>query len=199
MHFKFRKPTWFAVLLGFALTFSISACMPGSEDPAQPTETSQADTSENESADTNKPEAQPEADSNTPDTPKESEKSGEKAKETTDATTCQDSQFAGPAKIPAPLKDSAAPFYPCTHEMAAVDGSDPLFVGEYVTSHELTIVNMFYEDQFNDSQWNVTNKFVEGSQTVTEAAKSGYSLVVVVAPNRIDESETSIHYTLRQQ
>jgi len=112
---------------------------------------------------------------------------------------CGDTEFTDVAPIPQNLSTLDVPFYPCALEVAAVTGTDPLFVGEYVTGHALTIVNMVVRDQFEDSDWELIERSVEGSNTISRVQKPGYSLVVVVGPERTTDADTSIHYTLRTQ
>ncbi|QAV69726.1 hypothetical protein ESZ53_04295 [Salinibacterium sp. UTAS2018] len=112
---------------------------------------------------------------------------------------CGDTEFTDEVPIPQNLSTLDVPFYPCALEVAAVTGTDQFFVGEYVTGHALTIVNMVVRDQFEDSDWELIERSVEGSNTISRAQKPGYSLVVVVGPERSTDADTSIHYTLRTQ
>lgn len=116
-----------------------------------------------------------------------------------DPAACDDEEFTGAAMAPSQLADLGVPFYSCTHEETAVTGTDPLFVGEYVTNHELIIVEMAIADQFDASDWEVTDRSVEGDNAVTHAQKPGYSLVVAIGPTRMAPTDSSIHYTLRTQ
>ena len=51
-------------------------------------------------------------------------------------------------------------------------GSDPLFVGEYDTDHEMIIVEMEIVNQFDASDWIVTERTVEGDNAITHAAEA---------------------------
>jgi len=63
--------------------------------------------------------------------------------------------------------------------VAAITGPDPLFEGEYVTGHALTIVNMVVRDQFEDSNWELIEISVEGSDASTH-----YTLRTQRTPDR---------------
>ncbi|MGF3055531.1 hypothetical protein [Microbacterium sp. YY-01] len=112
---------------------------------------------------------------------------------------CQNVMFDDAAEIPAILAENDVPFYPCTHKMTGVQADDPLFVGEFVTEHELTIVNMVVRDQFEASGWEIVDRTVDGQNTVNQARKDGLFLVLVVGPERTDDFITSLHYTLRRE
>lgn len=121
------------------------------------------------------------------------------AERESDAAACDDADFSEPATIPQQLDDLDVPFYECVHEMVAIEDNDPLFVGEYDTSHESIIIEMSITNQFDASDWEVSEVTVEGDNAVTHAQKPGYSLVVAIGPSRSPEATSSLHYTLRTQ
>ncbi|MGO1513877.1 MAG: hypothetical protein ACTJGQ_11055 [Agrococcus casei] len=112
---------------------------------------------------------------------------------------CSDEDSGYVTSPPALLAELSVPFYPCVKEMTAMPGSDPLFVGEYDTDHEMIIVEMEIVNQFDASDWIVTERTVEGDNAITHAQKPGYELVVVIGPSRTDAAAASVHYTLREQ
>lgn len=111
--------------------------------------------------------------------------------------TCSATELAAASTAPAVFAELRVPFYPCGQEMTAVPGTDPLFVGEYVTGHELDTVTKVINDQFEESDWEIVGTTVEGTNTVSTAQKPGYSLVVVIGPTYMAETDVSIIYTLR--
>lgn len=134
------------------------------------------------------------------ETPEASEEQAAvEADDSTVGTACTDDAFGDSAVIPDVLADAGVPFYPCTVEMVAMPGTDPLFVGEYDTSHALIMVEMEITNQFDASDWTVSERTVEGDNAITHAQKPGYELVVVIGPSRTDAAAASVHYTLREQ
>lgn len=111
--------------------------------------------------------------------------------------TCNATELAAASPAPAVFAELRVPFYPCGQEMTAVSGTDPIFVGEYVTGHELDTVTKVINDQFEESDWEVVGTTVEGTNTVSTAQKPGYSLVVVIGLTYMSETDISIIYTLR--
>lgn len=110
---------------------------------------------------------------------------------------------AAPAALPADLPDGfpdiGVPFYTPSTQVAGTGEPGGMYVLEYVTEHELTIVNMFVRDSLAAKGWNNIVRTVEGQMTISKATARGYSLVMAVGPERTDEMKTSIHYTVRPQ
>lgn len=129
----------------------------------------------------------------------ESEADANSAEESADDTVCDDEAFTDAATIPPQLAELDVPFYACAHEMVAISESDPLFVGEYDTTHESILVEMSITDQFDASDWEVSERTVEGDNAITHAQKPGYTLVVAIGPSRTPEATSSVHYTLRAE
>lgn len=127
------------------------------------------------------------------------EEEDEEETPTAPATACEDEAFPTPAPVPDELAELDIPFYPCAHEMTAIAASDPLFVGEYETSHELIVVEMAITNQFDASDWETGERTTDGDNAITQAHKPGYTLVVALGPTRGNESHSSIHYTLREE
>lgn len=183
-----RRPSavksWMGVILGATLMLSISACGTGTA-PEDPTSSSPA-------ASVSAP--PPPAESTASLAPEATaERTGDN-----DATVCSDTDFGEAATMPELLSDLSIPFYACTHEMEALTGTDPLFVGAYDTNHEMIIVEMAIATQLEDSGWDTLDHSVEGDTAVRKAEKPGYSLVIAIGPERTGAG-TSIYYTLREQ
>lgn len=165
--------------MGVVSCASAGEAMPGSTAPPSPV----AEKSSGQTA------ADSEEESEAPDPePSAAEDACEDQGETTDF-----------AVIPDQLDDLDVPFYPCVREMVAMTGSDPLFVGEYDTHQASIIVEMSIKDQFDASEWEVTERSVAGDNAITKAQKPGYSLVVAIGPSRTPGAESSIHYTLHER
>lgn len=169
--------SWLSVIFGAVLVLSTAACASGS---VPDTALSDSSASTDAAASTD-----PETATETPDD--------------NDAAVCSDSEFVDAAPIPTQFSDLDVPFYPCAHEMVALTGDDLIFVGEYVTNHEMIIVEMAVTDQFDASDWEVTDRSVEGDMAITTAQKPGYSLVIAIGPTRASDTDSSLHYTLRAQ
>src|SRR5690554_6102737 len=132
------------LLLGLALVMGTISC--GQEAPEEPESPSAA-------------------------APEESEADANSAEESADDTVCDDEAFTDAATIPPQLAELDVPFYACAHEMVAISESDPLFVGEYDTTHESILVEMSITDQFDASDWEVSERTVEGDNAITHAQK----------------------------
>lgn len=105
-----------------------------------------------------------------------------------------------PADLPEGFPNIGVPFYSPSVQVAAPESGSDLYVLEYVTDHEMTIVNMFVQDNVVEKNgWHDVSRSVEGQTTATQATSQGYSLVIAVLPERANETKTSIHYTLRRQ
>lgn len=165
---------WLGVAVGAALLLGATACASGDDPETSPSHPSNSPTST---------EPVPPSDGAADNDP----------------AACDDGKFIDAASIPTQLSDLGIPFYPCAHEMTALTGADPVFVGEYVTNHETIIVEMAVTDQFDASDWEVTDRSVEGDMAITTAQKPGYSLVVAIGPTRASDTDSSLHYTLRAQ
>lgn len=101
-----------------------------------------------------------------------------------------------PADLPEGLPDIGVPFYQPAELVATPSVGGP-WVLEFVTDHELTIVNNTIANEFSDlNGWEQVNREVEGQRTVTQGMKDGYHLVIAVASEPQDESKTSLYYTL---
>lgn len=175
--------SWVVAVLGTMLLFGATACAPSGETESTPP---------SESSSTALTEA--------PDDVTEDADINAEADVESVVGGCDDVEFIDAATIPSQLSDIGVPFYPCTHEAVARTDTDPLFfVGEYDTNHELIIVEMDITAQFDASDWEITDRTVEGDNAITQAQKPGYSLVVAIGPSRTSHTENSIHYTLREQ
>lgn len=174
--------SWLGVILGVTLVLSTSACASGGgqEGIASSPAASTKSAAPEDAASSPAPEAA-------------------KAPQESDAAACGDAEFVDAARAPESFSDLDIPFYVCSHEMAAVTADDPLFVGEYVTNHEMIIVEMAVTKQFDQSDWEVIERSVEGDNAISKAQKPGYFLVVAIGPSRLAETDTSVHYTLRTQ
>lgn len=131
------------------------------------------------------------------------ESSAESTPEPDESTPSSSEPTTPPADFPADLPDGfpdiGVPFYSPSEQVAAMGEAGDVYVLEYVTHHELTIVNMFFDGAMTDHGWSNIDRSVEGQMTVTKATGHGYSLVIAVGPERTDDTKTSIHYTLRPQ
>ena len=173
--------SWTVAVLGTVLLFGATACAPSGEtESAPPSESSSTAPTEAPGDVTEDTDAEADV---------ESVVGG-----------CDDVEFIDAAAIPSQLSDLSVPFYPCAHEaVARTDTDQLLFVGEYDTNHELIIIEMNITAQFDASDWEITDRTVEGDNAITQAQKPGYSLVVAIGPSRTSSAENSIHYTLREQ
>lgn len=111
--------------------------------------------------------------------------------------TCDGPELDEPAVAPAPLADIDAPFYPCAFEVTAVTGTDPVFVGEYVTSDQREFVETTLEEQIDGTTWVLDERTQEGENTVNRIRSAEHVIYLVVAPTRTGDGTTSIHYTVR--
>ncbi|MGO3735486.1 MAG: hypothetical protein ACTJFR_10145, partial [Canibacter sp.] len=77
--------------------------------------------------------------------------------------------------------------------------ADP-WVLEFVTDHELTIVNNTIANEFSEQNgWRDVTREVDGQLTVTTGNIDGYLLVIAVASEPSDDFKTSLYYTLSTQ
>lgn len=192
---RIAQCSWRGIVLGAVLLFGVTACASSGAAPSAPAASPPASAAPTGPAAETEDDAQAAA---TPEAAAEAEAEAEAdAGDEAEAGTCADGEFGAAATSPARFAALAVPFYPCVREMAAMTGSDPLFVGEYVTDHELIIVEAAIVAQFEASDWEVTEVSVEGDNAIRKAQLPGYSLVVVVGPERTNPERSSIHYTLR--
>lgn len=109
-------------------------------------------------------------------------------------------EFEIPKGVPAGFPDIDVPFYSPAELVASPDhGGDP-FVLEFVTNDGFDKVESFIETHLVEAAgWSNISRSEEGPIVTTEASKDGYSLIVAVAPERVESKKTSIFYTLRAQ
>ncbi|SFS00900.1 hypothetical protein SAMN04487783_0496 [Agrococcus baldri] len=182
------RRSWRGIVLGAVLLFGVSACATSGAAPSAPPPSTSTAVPTEDSAD---------ADAEVAAEVEVESAADAAATVETEAGSCDDAEFGDVAARPDPLAELGIPFYPCTREMTAMPGTDPLFVGEYVTDHELIIVEAAIVAQFDASDWEITDSTVEGDNAIRTAQMPGYSLVVVVGPERTNPDSSSIHYTLR--
>lgn len=104
-----------------------------------------------------------------------------------------------PDGAPADFPAIGVPFYQPATLVATPSAGDP-WVLEFVTDHELTIVNSFIENNMTaDNGWQNVTREVNGQTTVTKGQSSGYELVVAVAPEQMNDNQTSIYYTVHRE
>lgn len=114
-------------------------------------------------------------------------------------TTAPDHDPRPPAGLPDDFPDVGVPFYSPAELVASPSAGDP-WVLEFVTDHELTIVNNTIANEFSDlNGWRDVTREVNGQQTVTTGHIDGYQLVIAVAPEPSDDLKTSLYYTLSTQ
>lgn len=113
--------------------------------------------------------------------------------------SCTDLGLGQDTAAPEQLAAVGIPFYECVAEMSAVPGSDPVFVGEYDSAQESIVLEMFFKDEFERSDWEIISNSVDGENAITQAQKPGYFVVVAIGPSRTPGAVSSIHYTLRTQ
>lgn len=165
-----------ALAAGFALVLAAALVGCGDDEPVEPAAASTAaEPSQQPSA-----AASPDA----PDAPAE-------------ATDEPDASAEASSNTPDGFPDIGLPIYSPAEQMTMNIDSDELYLLEYVTDHELTIVNMFFADRLVEGPWHDVSRSVDGQTTVTTATRDGYSLVVAVLPDRVDDTRTTIHYTIR--
>lgn len=110
-----------------------------------------------------------------------------------------DAEDRRPAGLPDQLPDVGLPFYYPSELVASPSAGDP-WVLEFVTDHELTIVNNTIAHEFSESNgWQDVVREVNGQLTVTTGSKDGYLLVIAVASEPSDDFKTSLYYTLSTQ
>jgi hypothetical protein len=103
-----------------------------------------------------------------------------------------------PAGLPEGFPNIGVPFYSGTTLMAATGDGDP-YVLEYQSADEQATVNTFIADTLVENCWELLETTTEGTMSVNKAWTPGYSLVIAIGPDRVDEALTGIHYTLREQ
>src|SRR5690554_2675545 len=103
-----------------------------------------------------------------------------------------------PANLPDGFPNIGVPFYSGTTLMAATGNGDP-YVLEYQSADDQGTVNAFMADTLVENCWELLETTTEGNMSVNKAWTPGYSLVIAVGPDRVDDALTGIHYTLREQ
>lgn len=81
--------------------------------------------------------------------------------------------------------------------VTGVDHGDDMWVLEYVATTDMETVGAAIDDDIALKGWTVTDQSPEGPGTKYELEKSGNELILVILPERINEADTSLHYTLR--
>ena len=104
-----------------------------------------------------------------------------------------------PAGLPDNFPNIGVPFYYPSELVASPSDADP-WVLEFVTDHELTIVNNTIANEFSEQNgWRDVTREVDGQLTVTTGNIDGYLLVIAVASEPSDDFKTSLYYTLSTQ
>lgn len=104
-----------------------------------------------------------------------------------------------PAGLPDDFPNIGVPFYYPSELVASPSDADP-WVLEFVTDHELTIVNNTIANEFSEQNgWRDVTREVDGQLTVTTGNIDGYLLVIAVASEPSDDFKTSLYYTLSTQ
>lgn len=103
-------------------------------------------------------------------------------------------------ELPAGFPDDVfLPVYSPSTMMTGVDHGDGMWVLEHVATTDLASVTTVIEQEIADKGWTIIDQAPEGAGTMYELERSGYALILVVIPERINEADTSLHYTLRTQ
>lgn len=169
------RTTLFSIVLVSGLALSVSAC-------ASPTE----------------PATAPDAAASDPIHITEDETPADTADSETECHSGSVSTGTLPAGLPEGFPNIGVPFYAGTTLMAATGAGDP-YVLEYQSADDQATVNAFIADTLVDNCWELLETTTEGTMSVNKAWTPGYSLVIAVGPDRVDDSLTGIHYTLREQ
>lgn len=113
-----------------------------------------------------------------------------------EAPSSQAADVELPAGFPS---DVFLPVYSPSTMMTGVDHGDGMWVLEHVATTDLASVTTVIEQEIADKGWTIIDQAPEGAGTMFELEKSGYQLILVVIPERTNEADTSLHYTLRTQ
>lgn len=102
-------------------------------------------------------------------------------------------------EMPAGFPDIGLPVYDPSLMVAGGDHGDGMWVLEYVTDADRTLVTETLEQQAQARGWHIDSHAPEGDMEVFEISQGATTVTMVVAPERLDPGLTAIHYTVRTQ
>src|SRR5690606_22916572 len=95
--------------------------------------------------------------------------------------------------------DVALPLFAPSELVTGVDHGDDMWVLEYVAATDMATVKAGIDEDIALKDWTITDESPEGPGTKYELERSGYELILVIIPERTNDADTSLHYTLRSQ
>ena len=99
-----------------------------------------------------------------------------------------------PADFPISI---ALPLFAPSELVTGVPHGDDMWVLEYVATTDMATVGAGIEEDIAFKDWTIIDRAPDGPGTKYELEKPGYELTLVILPERSNEADTSLHYTLR--